>query len=285
MVEKKENIKKDMLLESPSGFTMPFAGDEEHDVEVSLAYGEQRHPATGEPFQHSGIDLVCSHQPLFAVASGTVIGVGTDAIHENYIVIRYGKYDVKYGHISAAYCQYGTRVVAGQQVAVSGDFLHLGVRFSGQLIDPVEFLQMLYSNVITLSSLGMRPGEQPPLIGAAIRTDYDKDQDEIVQLMLQWLPEYMNALRTGAYVSSPQIADSLRNVFRQGAERNYFYEEIPSLANPLGLGGRSSLLAGKVQSLLIGDFLNFLGSRHQLFPSSWGDEEKKKLALRFQKTG
>jgi len=68
----------------------------------------------------------------------------------------------------------------------------------------------------------------------------------------------------------------------QAAEKNYFFESIPSLSNPLGLSARSSLMAGKAQSLLIGDFLNFLGSRHNIFVSTWDDDKKKVLSARFQ---
>lgn len=277
--------KKDMLLESPSGFMMPFPGDGEHDVEISLGYGQQTHPATGQPFHHNGIDLIASNVPLFACASGAIVGAGNDAIHENYIVTRYGKYEVKYGHVSEAYADYGTRVVAGQQIATSGKFLHFEVKFNGQLIDPIDFLTMLYNNVMQLSVLGIKGQPQLVTMGVPIHTDYDADQNEILELMFRWLPEYMNALRTGAYHSSDRVESSLRNIFQQSAQKNYFFEQIPSLGNPLGLSERSSLMAGKVQNLLIGDFLAFLASRHNIFVSSWDDAKKKLLSSRFQTAG
>ncbi len=274
--------KKEMLLESPSGFFMPFPGNEEHDVEISLGFGEQTHPATGQKFNHSGIDLIASHLPLFACATGTIVGVGSDAIHENYVITRYGKYEVKYGHVSEAYLGYASRVTAGQQIATSGDFLHLEVKFDGQLMDPVDFLKMLYSNIMQLSVLGIKGEAQFVDMGVPVRTDYDADQNEILELMLRWLPEYMNELRTGGYRTSERIEAQLRNIFSQSSEKHYFFEDIPTLGNPLGLSSRSSLMAGKIQSLLIGDFLNFLGSRHNIFVSSWDDDKKKVLSGRFQ---
>lgn len=277
-----QNIdKKDMLLESASGFFMPFPGDEEHDVEILLGYGEQVHPATGQKFNHTGIDLATGSLPLFAVATGTVVGVGNDAVHENFIITRYGKYDVKYGHVSEAYCNYGTHVKAGQQIAKSGSILHFEVRFDGQLLDPAEFLKMLYSNIMQLTVIGTGEAQFVDL-DVPVKTDYDADQNEILQLMLRWLPEYMNELRSGRYHTSDLVEAQLRNIFMQSAEKNYFFESIPSLSNPLGLSGRSSLMAGKVQSLLIGDFLNFLGSRHNIFVSTWDDDKKKVLSARFQ---
>ena len=281
-MENKNFDKKDMLLESPSGFFMPFPGDEEHDVEILLGFGEQLHPSTREKFNHTGIDLATGNLPLFAVATGTVVGVGTDTVHENYIITRYGKYDVKYGHVSEAYCNYGTHVKAGQQIAKCGNILHLEVRFDGQLLDPTDFLKMLYSNIMQLSVLGVNNEAQFVDMSVPIKTDYDADQNEILQLMLRWLPEYMNELRTGSYHTSDLIEAQLRNIFMQSAEKNYFFESIPTLSNPLGLSARSSLMAGKVQSLLIGDFLNFLGSRHNIFVSSWDEDKKKVLSERFQ---
>ena len=48
---------KDILLESASGFMMPFEASEEEEVQVSLGFGEQTHPMTGERFHHRGVDF------------------------------------------------------------------------------------------------------------------------------------------------------------------------------------------------------------------------------------
>ena len=48
------------------------------------------------------------------------------------------------------------------------------------------------------------------------------------------------------------------------------------MANPLGMGVRSIPIAARVQNLLIGDFLNYLATRHPMFISSLSDHEKKK---------
>ena len=80
------NYSKDMLLESQSGFMMPFASADDEEIQVTLGFGEQKHPVTGQPFHHRGIDFVCGEKPLFALATGTVVGAGTDAVHGNYII-------------------------------------------------------------------------------------------------------------------------------------------------------------------------------------------------------
>ena len=276
---------KEMFLESASGFAMPFLASEEQEVQVSLGYGEQTHPKTGEKFSHRGVDLICHNLPLFAMATGTVIGAGTDAIHENYIVTKYGKYEVKYGHVAEAYVNYGSSVSAGDQIAQSGDFLHFEVNFAGELLDPMEFLGMIYGNMMQLASLGVKGQYRMANMGVKVQTDYDAEQEEIIQMMLRWLPDYMNALRQGTYASPSRTEQSLRNVFAQSAEKNYFFENIPDISNPLGLSGRGAPLANKVQNILIGDFLNYMALRHNMYLSSWGESQKKNFLSRQRPTG
>lgn len=269
--------KKEMFLESASGFMMPFVNTDEQEAQQLLGYGEQTHPTTGESFDHKGIDFVADHIPLLAIATGTVVGVGNDAVHENYIITRYGKYDVKYGHINEAFCSYGTNVTAGQQIAVSGAFLHFEVRYEGQIVAPDDFLGMIFGNVSLLASMGIKSHPQLVSFNIPVHTDYDKDQAEIIELMLRWLPTYLNDMRLGGYRPSERTEQSLRNIFSQAASKNFFFEEIPCQANPLGLSARGGMLAGKVQNLLIGDFLGYLATRHNVYIPTWGEEQKKKF--------
>ena len=57
---------------------------------------------------------------LAAVASGIVSGIGNDPILGICQTIRYGEYEVTYGHLSNVFAQFGQRVKAGQTVALSG---------------------------------------------------------------------------------------------------------------------------------------------------------------------
>lgn len=272
---------REKVLESPSGFMMPFSGNPTDDVEISLDYGTQVHPMTGMEFHHSGIDFVCPDKPLFAMASGTVVGLGNDPVHEDYINIRYGKYEVKYGHISEAYVPYGTPVTAGQQVAKSGQFLHMGVRYEGEEINPMDLLSIVYMNVIQLAAMGIKGNPQLVDFGIQVKTGYEKDEQFIVEMMLRYLPEYISALSAGTYRPSERFEASLRNVFGQSVDRGYYFEEVPTLGNPLGLTPRSAPFVGKVHSLLIGDFLAFMGSRHNMYVPSWDDAQKKNLLRKF----
>ena len=90
-----------MILRSSSGYCMPFEEPIKQDVQMSLGYGEQKNPVTGETFFHHGIDFSVNHYLLSAVATGTVSAIGSDAEHGIYQTIRYGKYEVTYRHLSS----------------------------------------------------------------------------------------------------------------------------------------------------------------------------------------
>ena len=65
-----------MILRSSSGYCMPFEEPIKQDVQMSLGYGEQKNPVTGETFFHHGIDFSVNHYLLSAVATGTALPLG-----------------------------------------------------------------------------------------------------------------------------------------------------------------------------------------------------------------
>ena len=258
----------EMILQSDSGYCMPFE-EKNKDVEMSLGYGKQKHPKTGEKFFHHGIDFDVKHYLLSAVATGKVSGLGNDAIHGIYQVIRYGNYEVTYSHLSNVFANYGQVVKAGQVVAVSADMLHMEVKYNGEEMNPLEFLTMIYGNLKTMEQQG-QVGAVPQFvtIDMDVHTMYDKDQKEIEELMMRFFPDYMSDMSNGLYSIPEHTELALRNIFTMSAMKNYFYETLPSMANPLGMGARSIPLAEKVQNLLIADFLNYLALRHPVFLST-----------------
>ena len=267
---------QDMMLQSDSGYCMPFE-EKGKDVEMSLGYGKQKHPKTGEMFFHHGVDFPVKHYLLAAIATGKVSGLGNDAVHGIYQVIRYGLYEVTYSHLSNVFANYGTEVKAGQVVAVSADMLHVEVKYNGEELNPLEFLTMIYGNMKALEQNGT-PGAVPQFvtIDMDVHTKYDKDQKEIEEMMMRWFPDYMQDLSSGIYTLPEHTELALRNIFTMSAMKNYFFETLPSMANPLGMGTRSIPLAEKVQNLLIADFLNYMALRHQIFLSTMSQAVKKK---------
>ena len=266
---------EEMILQSPSGYCMPFEEEKNKEVTLSKGYGEQKDAVTGETSFHHGINFHASHRPLAAVASGVVSSIGTDKEHGVYIVIRYGKYEVTYAHLANIFIRFGQKVKAGQTVAISGNDLHMEVAFDGEELNPIEFLTMLYGNIQALGKSGHSAAHEFTPFDGEIKTRYDHDKEEIEELMLRFLPVYMEDLFRGEYIVPEYTEQSLRNVFTVGAAKNYFFESMPSMANPLGIGGRALPLAGKVQNLLIADFLNYLALRHNVYLSTMSEEVKK----------
>ncbi|MDD4416574.1 MAG: M23 family metallopeptidase [Proteiniphilum sp.] len=270
------NYTQDMNLLSTSGYCMPFE-EKDRDVQLTLRYGKQKHPKTGESFFHHGIDFKTNNYFLAAVADGVVSGIGIDRKQYGlYVVIKYSKYEVTYSHMSNVFMQFGQQVKAGLAVGVSSDLLHMEVKYDGEEIDPVEFITMLYGNAKTWSEKGKA---QPEFVAIDmdVNTDYDNDKDEIEKLMMRFFANYMNDLHEGLYSCPQRTEQSLRHLFSAAAMKDYFYESMPSMVNPLGIGRRSVPLVSKVQNLLIGDFLNYMALRHQIFLSTMTSLEKKKL--------
>ena len=266
---------QEMNLLSKSGYCMPFE-ERNGQVQITLGYGKQTHPHSGEEFFHHGVDFKTDRYLLAALADGTVSGIGSTPTHGLYQIVRYGKYEVTYAHLSNVLATFGMRVRAGNTVAVSGDLLHMEVKYDGEEINPIEFLAMLYGNLKTLEQTGRTGNVEFETIDMSVPTDYDDDQEEIEELMLRFYPDYMSAIYNGIYRLSEHTEHSLRNIFSTAAVKNYFYETLPSLANPLGIGQKAVPIACKVQNLLIGDFLNYLALKHSIYLSTWDEHEKKK---------
>lgn len=93
--------------------------------------------------------------------------------------------------------------------------------------------------------------------------------------MLRFMPSYMEDLYKGMYVTPQHAEQSLRNIFTLSSAKHYFYEAMPSISNPLGIGQRAMPLACKVQNLLIADFLNYLALRHGIYLSTLSEVLKK----------
>jgi hypothetical protein len=256
---------QEMNLMSESGYSMPFNGKNE-EVVLQRGYGQQEDGT----FNH-GIDLETNRYVLRAVADGIVTAIGTNPETGLYQVTKYGNYEVTYGHIATAMVPFGKRVKAGSVVAISGKTLHLEVKYNGRELNPIDFLSMLYGN--------MKIGGQLPDfedIEMDIPTDFDDNREEIEELMSRFLGDYLNAVALGKYNVPDHTEQSLRNIFSLASVKNCFFETIPSMANPLGVGENAMPLAAKVQNLLIADFLNYLALRHQIFLSTLDAASKKK---------
>ncbi|MCC8175997.1 MAG: M23 family metallopeptidase [Bacteroidales bacterium] len=240
-------FKQEMNLVSASGYCMPFE-ERDGDVNILQNFGDG----------HPSVDFKTRHYPLMAVADGVVSGVnfgnGDDGLC---LTVRYGKWDVTYGRLSKVGVSPFQKVSAGDCVAVSTDILPVITRFDGDVMDPMEFITMLYANVKMWSQQNERQPEYA-MTDMGVTTSFDDRQDEIERLMTRHYAGYLRDLGLGRYSVPERTGESLRNLFTQGHARGMFYETMPSMINPLGLGRRAKSLVAKAQELLIADFLNYL---------------------------
>ena len=136
---------------------------------------------------------------------------------------------------------------------------------------------MIYGNIRSLErrTEGMET-DDISAIAEGLHTRYDRDAEEIEELMLRFFPAYLTDLGSGAYTLPQRTEGALRNILTMASSRKYFFEAMPSMENPMGLGRRSVPLAAKVQNLLIADFLNYLALIHGTDLSTWDEGVKKK---------
>lgn len=272
---------QNMNLYSPSGYAMPFELSESSPLEILKDYGQ-----IGDEFNH-GVDFkVQPHTWLKALASGIVSGISSDiqkgfnitVIYRNYSQNCKDAFEVTYYHIKESICNFGQNVKAGDNIATSDDYIHIEVRYNGKEINPLEFLTMVRDNLI-MENQKLMSGKNPEIatLDFDVHTPYDSHQDEIDKMYQRFFGKYMSDLLFNRYKVPKSTETSLRDILQEGVKSGAYYEHIPSMLNPLGLGERSFGLIGRIQTLLIQDFLNYLALMQGIFLSSMTETEKKKL--------
>jgi murein DD-endopeptidase MepM/ murein hydrolase activator NlpD len=119
-------------------------------AKVSSGFGPRTHPVTGE-YQslHSGLDFPAPEgTPVYALSSGVVSSVGSDAISGNYVKVEHGQaFATGYLHLSEITVQRGQAVTAGTMIGrvgrtgrVTGAHLHFTVYRFGKPVDPMPYI-------------------------------------------------------------------------------------------------------------------------------------------------
>lgn len=280
-------FEQNMNLYSPSGYAMPFELTENEEPNITLQYGEQIHPETGNEFFHHGIDFqVRPGTWLKALATGVVSGINSDPIKGYFVTVTYPNYndnnrfayEVVYSHISESLVSFGKNLKAGDNIARCEGLLHIEVKYNGKEVDPLDFLVMIRDNLVMQAQTKMS-GNNPEIatMDMDVHTKYDDRQPEVDHLMTRFLPKYLLDIFKGNYHVPQATEQSLRSHITEGARQGLYYEQIPSMMNPLGLGRSSINLISIIQTLLIEDFLNYLGCKHSIFLNGTTEEEKKKF--------
>lgn len=112
-------------------------------------FGQRSDPLTGEPANHSGIDISAEKgQPVYATADGVVQSAGYTGDYGNLIVLKHAfGLSTRYGHLSAYHVKTGDAVKRGDVIGYigstgrsTGSHLHFEILVNGQLMNPLKLL-------------------------------------------------------------------------------------------------------------------------------------------------
>lgn len=130
----------------------PISGGIGH---VSMTFGQNRHPITGQWYIHKGVDLSTyrSGDPVLATADGQVVTVEWDPGFGNYVLIKHkhGFY-TRYSHMQSFRINRGQYVQQGQVIGYigntgvsTGPHLHYEVHIGSDVVDPMKYLNIKVS--------------------------------------------------------------------------------------------------------------------------------------------
>ena len=118
-------------------------------VEISSAFGMQRHPVTNEIQLHKGVDLRCEiGTPVYATDYGRVRMQGRNRGYGYYIILEHSDgFETLYAQLSQIDVQIGQTVQRGQVIGASGEsglatepHLHYEIWKDGEAVDPMHYL-------------------------------------------------------------------------------------------------------------------------------------------------
>jgi len=114
-------------------------------IDITSGYGYRIHPVTGKYAFHSGIDLRARHDTVFAIADGAA-SIGYNSLIGLYVRITDGQFTAVYGHLSRfligqSIVTAGTPIaITGATGRVTGEHLHLTLKYDCNYLDPLKFL-------------------------------------------------------------------------------------------------------------------------------------------------
>lgn len=130
---------------------------------VTMEFGPNIHPITGQWYLHKGIDIAGPPGlPVVASANGKVVEMGYDPGYGFYVFLRhkYG-FRTRYSHLQSILVTEGQDVVQGEQIGTlgntgisTGPHLDFIVMLGTDVVDPSAFLTI--SNTFTRGGIGTR---------------------------------------------------------------------------------------------------------------------------------
>lgn len=125
------------------------------NVHISMMFGPNIHPITGQWYIHKGIDFSTwrSGDPIMATANGQVVNCGFDMSLGQNITIRHkhGIY-TRFAHMSSFRVKKGDYVTQGQIIGYTGNtgvttgpHLHYEVHIGSDVVDPSKYINVKLS--------------------------------------------------------------------------------------------------------------------------------------------
>ncbi|MBN2811185.1 MAG: peptidoglycan DD-metalloendopeptidase family protein [Spirochaetales bacterium] len=119
---------------------------------VSMEFGQNRNPFTGQWYIHKGLDLSTyrSGDAILATADGQIVQVDYDSGFGNYVIIKHkhGFY-TRYAHMQSFRVSKGQYIQQGQVIGYigntglsTGPHLHYEVHIGSDVVDPMKYLNI-----------------------------------------------------------------------------------------------------------------------------------------------
>ena len=142
------NSQSALLTEIPS--IWPIKGGGGH---ISMYFGQNENPFTGQYYIHKGIDLSTYRQgdPIVATADGQVVAVEFDlnGFGNNVIIRHKHGFYTRYGHMLSFRVHAGQRVQQGEVIGYigntglsTGPHVHYEVHIGSDVVDPLKYLNI-----------------------------------------------------------------------------------------------------------------------------------------------
>lgn len=130
---------------------------------VSMEFGPNIHPITGQWYLHKGIDIAAlPGTPVVASANGRVVEMGFDPGYGLYVLVRhkYG-FRTRYSHLQSISVTEGQDVIQGERIGLlgntgisTGPHLDFIITIGTDVVDPAAFLKI--SNRFARGGIGTR---------------------------------------------------------------------------------------------------------------------------------
>ena len=117
---------------------------------ITSRYGPRRHPATGLPSYHNGIDIANDQgSAITASMRGRVARVGFNSVYGRYVILVHDDaYQTLYAHMLSTAVAVGQVVAQGQRLGQMGNtgdstgpHLHFSIFRDGAHVDPLDYVQ------------------------------------------------------------------------------------------------------------------------------------------------